>query len=243
VDGDPFLDVECDLRFTRGLVSHKLASRYGPVQLPGGFTVKCTIKKVLVHSEAAMVIGYGMSDTPTTGSVHTIGGAAASVSADEVRNNSQAMTYPSRIALTFTKGTGTGITTAGQCLVVGTNSNDTQISEMFIIPTCTTTTTWTGTKVFKTVSHVIYTNVITNGDGTLGTASIAGNVHYVVGDPKVMDLTVGVEKGGKSIIFTLPDGWFSEGGLAFADPDTILEVNAPFDMHHPDELELDVVTP
>jgi hypothetical protein len=238
VDAVPFADVEYDIKWSRSTVSHSRASKFSKVQVPGELSVKTTIRKALVHAEAAMLMGYSLNETPITGSAGALLTATA-VAADVVTPIPADPATPSRVKITTASG---ATIVAGQIIVSGTDQNDNAITELFTIPALTPLgTAFTGSKVFKTTKHSTVLNCTTGDGATYKIDSIIGGASYTVGEPKIFDLVGGVLKAGKSITITQPDCWFSDGGLSFKDAGTMLEVNASVEMHDPDLLEVDVV--
>jgi len=238
VDGLTFADVEYDIKWSRSTVTHSRASKFSDIQIPGKLTVKTTIKKALVHEEAAMVIGYSLTDVPTTGSAGSLL-AATTIAADVVTPITSDPATPSRVRITISVGT---TVLAGQILVTGTDSNDRDMTEVIPIPALTQIgAVFTGTKVFKTTDSATVLGSTTATGAKYALTSITGAATYTIKDPKIFDLVGGVTKLGKSIQITQPDCWFSDGGLNFKDAGTILEFGASVEMHDPDLLEVVVV--
>jgi|WetSurMetagenome_2_1015567.scaffolds.fasta_scaffold72117_3 hypothetical protein len=236
VDNVTWADVEFDVKWSRSTVTHSRASKFSDIQIPGKLTVKATIKKVLVHSEAEQALGYSLTDASTSGSATACLAATSFTAGTAVPITSDPAT-PSVVKVTTSNATGT---LGGSFTIVGTNANDDPISESFEVPAlCPQGTEWQSTKVFKTANYAIT-------DGVTGTLKfqidgVAAMSSYVVHNPKIFDIEGGVLKSGKSITITMPTCWFSEGGLAFVDAGTILEVNTAVEMHDPDLLEVTVV--
>lgn len=237
VDGVPFADVEYDIKWSRTTVTHSRASKFSDIQIPGKLTVKTTIKKALVHSEAAMVLGYSLTDTSVTGTAGARLAATTIVAGTAVAITTDPAT-PSMLDITITVGS---TTAEGQIIVGGTDANDDPIAESFVIPNGTALgTVFHGAKVFKTCDFALPLD-ITSGTGAKFQVDSVAGVAYAVHNPKIFDLVGGVTKAGKSITITQPDCWFSEGGLSFVDAGSILEVNSAVEMHDPDLLEVVVV--
>lgn len=236
VDNVTWADVEFDVSWTRTTVTHSRASKFSDIQIPGKLTVKCTIKKALVHAEAEQAIGYSITDTAVSGSATACLAATTFTAGTAVAITSDPATA-SVLKVTTSNADGT---LGGSFTIVGTNVNDDPISESIEVPAaCPSGTVWYTTKVFKTANYAIT-------DGVTGTLKfqidgVAASASYTVHNPKIFDIEGGVLKSGKSITITMPQCWFSEGGLSFIDAGTILEVNAAVEMHDPDLLEVAVV--
>jgi hypothetical protein len=238
VDNVTFADIEYDVKWSRTTVTHSRASKFSDIQIPGKLTVKTTIKKALVHSEAAMVMGYSLNDTPITGAAETQK-TGLTVTADGY----QEMTTPvisaaSRIRCTVVDNS---MTTAGTLTLVGEDVNGTAISEILSVGLLAAGEYVTSTKVFKELAGITVNSIRSTGSGTFTVTSLSGSSSYTVGEPKIFDIVGSVSKAGKSITITQPNCWFVEGGLSFADAGKILEISTAVEMHDPDLLEVDVV--
>ena len=242
VDGVPICDILYDTKWARGDVAHDCASGFSDVYLPGKFTVKTTIKKAMRHSEAPMLIGYSLNDTPITGTAGTL---LATSHVLDATDNYEDMTTPtiatpSRIRYTLQTN---AITVAGTITIIGEDADGNALSEIIEVPASAIGATFTSQHVYKKVhGHTIRAIDSTSDLGTFAVTSITGNTSYTVGNPKIFDLVGGVEKDGKSIIVTHPDCWFSSGGLTWDSSEKILDVSIDVSMHKPSELQVDVVT-
>lgn len=235
VDNVTWADVEFDVKWTRSTVTHSRASKFSDIQIPGKLTVKATIKKVLVHSEAEQALGYSLTDASTSGSATVVLAATTFVA-----GTAQALTDPATPSVLKVTTTTDVSTLGGSFTIVGTNVSDDPIVETIEVPpACPVGTEWLTTKVFKTADYAI-TNTVT-GSIKFKIDGVAAVASYVVHNPKIFDIEGGVLKAGKSITITMPTCWFSEGGLAFVDAGSILEVSTAVEMHDPDLLEVTVV--
>lgn len=236
VGGVPLADVEYDVRWSRGTVSHSRASKYSKVQLPGSLTVKTTIKKMLVHSEAAILLGYSLTDTSITGTATACLAATTFTAGTAVPITSD----PATVSVLKITQSNAATTLGGSLTVVGTDANDNPLSESIEVAAASPDgTVWYTTNAFKTADYAI-TNTIT-GTAKFQIDGVAATVTHVVHNPKIFDLVGAVTKSGKSITITQPDCWFVEGGLSFIDADTMLEVSTSVEMHDPDLLTLAIV--
>jgi hypothetical protein len=237
IDGVTWADVVYDVRWKRGVATHDRASKHSDVQVPGKLTVTTTIKKALVHTEAAMALGYSLTDTPVTGSATACLAATTIVAGTAVPITTDPAT-PSLLKITISNA---ATTLAGAITITGKDANSVEISETFIIPAATPAgTSFVGSKVFKEANIALPVDI--TGTAKFQIDGVAGGTSYTVGNPKIFDLVGSVIKGGDSIAVTQPDCWFSEGGIAFESSDKILEVNTSVEMHDPDLLEVTVVT-
>jgi len=236
VDNVTWADVEFDVKWSRSTVTHSRASKFSDIQIPGKLTVKCTIKKALVHAEAAQAIGASITDAATTGTATACLAATTFTAGTAVPITSDPAT-PSRLKVTTSFAAGT---LGGSFTIVGTDVADDPVSEIIEVPaSCASGTEWQTSTVFKTADYAITSGV--TGTLKFQIDGIAGMSNYAVHNPKIFDLEGGVLKAGKSITIAMPDCWFSEGGLGFVDAGSILEVNAAVEMHDPDLMTVTVV--
>jgi len=237
--GGALADVQFDCKWGWGDVDIPMGSgRRAKKQLPGSFKVTTKITKVFVHDEADVLLGYALNDTPITG---TAGSrlSATTITAATVTPITTDPATPSRITLTISVA---AITTAGTISVKGTDSNDNEIEELFVIPDDTpSTTVFTGSKVFKTTDYLTVYEVASTGGAKVAVDSLAGNASYTVGNPKVFDLVGTLTKGAKSITVTLPDCWFKTGGITWTDKNKTVDVSIDVGMYDPELFEADVV--
>jgi hypothetical protein len=236
VDNVTWADVEFDCNWSRSTVTHSRASKFSDIQIPGKLTVKCTIKKALVHAEAEQAIGASITDAKTTGTATACLAETSFTAGTAVAITSDPATA-SVLKVTTTTAAGT---LGGSFTIVGTNANDDPISETIEVPAAVPQgTEWQTTKVFKTADYAITSGV--TGTLKFKIDGVAASANYTVHNPLIFDIEGGVSKAGKSITITMPSCWFSEGGLSFVDAGAILEVNAAVEMHDPDLLEVTVV--
>jgi hypothetical protein len=238
VGGPALADVQFDCKWARGDAEVPMGSgRRSKKQLPGEFKVTTKIRKVFVHEDAPVVLGYSLNDTPLTG---TAGSrlAATDIAADVVTAVTTSPATPSRVKITTSVG---ATVIAGQIIVSGTDQSDNQIVEKFDIPALTPSgTVFTGAKVFKTTTHATVINCTTSDGAKYAVDSLAGAASYTVGNPKVFDLIGSLTKGSKVITVTLVDCWFKNGGISWTDVSKVVDVDLDVGMYDPDEFEVDV---
>jgi hypothetical protein len=237
IDGVPFADIQYDVKWQTSDVNYPRSNKRSDGCVPGKRTVTTKIRKVFLHEDAAIVLGYSISDTPITGTAGVLDTATAVV-ADTIVAIGANPTTPSRVTLTI--GTAS-ITTPGDVIVYGTDIGDRPIAEIFAIPDNTVATTvFTGSRVFKTTTHYAVMSVAGSG-ATIAVDSIAGSSTLVFGDPKVIDIVGTLTKGAKSITITQEDCWLKNGGISWTDAGKVIEVDADVSMHDPDLLSVVIV--
>jgi hypothetical protein len=238
IDGTAFADIQYDIRWGTSDVMYPRSNKRSDGCIPGKRSVQTKIKKVFVHEDAGIVLGYSMSDTPITGANGVLQ-AANTFTADSVEAIGANPTAASRVKITV--GTA-AITTAGKVIVYGTDASDQVIAEIYTIPLGTVaTTTFTGTKVFKTTTHYAIIDLVGDTGCTLALDSVAGSSTLTFGDPKIFDLVGTLTKGAKSITITQQDCWLKNGGIAWVDSGRVIEVDAEVSMHDPDLLSVVIV--
>lgn len=238
IDGVPFADIQYDVKWQTSDVNYPRSNKRSDGCVPGKRTVTTKIRKVFLHEDAAIVLGYSISDTPITGTAGALQ-AANTFTADTVETIGANPATPSRVTVT----TGTEhITTAGKVIVYGTDIGDRAQAEIFTIPINTAPgTVFTGSKVFKTTTHYAIMDLVGDTGATLAIDSIAGSSTLVFGDPKVIDIVGTLTKGAKSITITQEDCWLKNGGISWTDAGKVIEVDADVSMHDPDLLSVVIV--
>lgn len=238
IDGVAFADVQFDIRWATGDVNYPRSNKRSDGCIPGKRTVTCKIRKVFQHEDASIVLGYGITDTPTTGSAGALL-AATTITADTMAAITSNPATPSRVTITLSVD---AITTAGKIVVYGTDVNDVPITEIFAVPlNAPSGTVYTGSKVFKTTTHLAFVDVASTGGAKAAVAGIAGDATMKFGDPKIFDIVGTLTKGAKTITITLTDCWLKNGGITWTDAGKVIEVDADVSMHDPDTMTVVVV--
>lgn len=238
IDGTPFADIQYDVKWATADVNYPRSNKRSDGCVPGKRTVQTKIRKVFLHEDAAIILGYSMSDAPITGTAGALQ-AANTFTADTIETIGANPATPSRVKLTI--GTA-AITTAGTVIVFGTDIGDRTQSEIFEIPDNTpATTSFTGSKVFKTTSHYAVIDLVGDSGCTIAVDSVAGTTTLVFGDPKIIDIVGTLTKGSKSITITQQDCWLKNGGISWVDSGRVIEVDAEVSMHDPDLLSVVIV--
>jgi len=238
IDGVPFADIQYDIRWATSDVNFTRSNKRSDGCIPGKRSVSTKIRKVFVHDDAAIVLGYSMSDVPITGANGVLQ-AANTFTPDTVETIGANPTAASRVKITV--GTA-AIVTAGRVIVYGTDASSQPLAEVFTIPDDTpATTSFTGSKVFKTTTHYAIFDLEGDTGCTLALDSVAGSSTLTFGDPKVFDIVGTLTKGAKSITITQQDCWLKNGGISWVDSGRVIEVDADVGMHDPDLLSVVIV--
>jgi len=242
VGGVAIADVFYDTKWKRATVSHGRSGKYSDSNYPGKLTIDTKIKKVLVYTDAAVVLGYSLTDTPITGSAETLLAASHVLDATDNYEDMTDDTIATLSRVRYTLAT-KAITTGGTITLIGEDNDGNPISEIIkVTAPASIGDTWTTTKLFKKVyGHTIRAIDSADDLGTFTVASIAGSTSYTVGAPKVFDLVGTLAQGSDSLVFTHPDCWFSEGGIAWEDAGKMVDVECPVVMRDPDAFRFDVL--
>jgi tRNA threonylcarbamoyladenosine modification (KEOPS) complex Cgi121 subunit len=65
-----------------------------------------------------------------------------------------------------------------------------------------------------------------------------GSSTYTIDDPELFDLIIGVTKGTKSVVYTLPDCWVTDFGLNFSQRDKEVREEHEVRMRNPSAVTL-----
>jgi len=237
----PIADVAFDLKWTRGSINVPRSGKYSDKELPGKFSVTITLKKVLVKTEAATVIGKSLNATPvggTAGVMHAGLTPPGSGSENITDMTSATPATPSRIR--FIARTA-AVTAVGRAIIIGTDRADREMTENVDLAVCIIgATSGTSKGLFKTVSRVALVDVVAAG-ATIEVSSITGASNYTVGQPEVFDLIGSLTKGAHSVTATLPDCWFKNGGIDWTDASKAVDVNINVGIYDPDLMTVAVV--
>lgn len=237
VGGSAIADVFYDIKWKRATVSHGRSGKYSDSNYPGKLTVTTKIKKALVYADAAVVLGYSLNATPITGTAETLLAASHVLDAGDAYEDMTDDTIATASRIRYTLAT-KAITTGGTITLIGEDNDGNPISETIkVTAPASIGDTWTTTKLFKKLyGHTIRAIDSADDLGTFTVASIAGSAAYTVGDPKVFDLIGTLTQGATTLVFTQPDCWFTEGGIAWEDAGKVIEVECPVEMRDPDTL-------
>lgn len=241
VAGASIADVFYDLKWKRATVSHGRSGKYSDTNYPGKLTVETKLKKMLIYADAAVVLGYSLTDTPITGTAETLLATSHVLDASDNYEDMTDDTIATLSRIRYTLQT-KAITAGGTITIIGEDNDGNAISEIIeVADTASIGDTWTTTKLFKKVyGHTIRAIDSADDLGTFAVASIAGSASYAVGDPKVFDLVGTLTQGSTTIVFTQPDCWFTEGGIAWEDAGKVIDVELPVAMRDPDTLTVAV---
>jgi len=210
--GPVVADVLCDVKFLRDTIEIPVLGasniyRPGKVKL-----ASCKITRVRPRTTASLD-GSAMTATPSTGAAETLKTARSLAADGWVDNTDTAIAAASRIRLTVATS---AITTAGYIVIVGEDSDGNHIEEAVSVGLLGVGEYATSARAFLKAYGTYNHGVASTGVGTLTIASITGSSTYTIDDPEIFDLVIGVSKGTKSVVYTLPDCWIPDFGLNFS---------------------------
>lgn len=240
IEGSPVLDIEYDVKWKTTFVEVERPGQSAKTLPTKKRTVTTKIKKAaLATGDPAILLGYGMTATPSTGST-TVVKAATAITADSVVAFTTSPATPSQIRGTLSVG---AITTAGKIIVYGTDVNDNTIEDVLTIPLgATIAATFTTQKVFKTTTHYVVIDVASTNSTEIAFAGIGGTATFTFGNVKVFDI-VGTwthPDATSSIIITQPKCMVENGGLSISSAKPI-PVDIDVRMYDPDDLTIAAV--
>jgi hypothetical protein len=237
--GVALANVQYDVKWSRDVVKAPRAGARSDRNLPGKLTVTTKLKKILIHDDAARVLGYSLNDTPLTGAAEELKTGVALAADGYTAMSDTVIAAASRIRATVASS---AITTGGRLDIVGEDTAGNPLTESLTVTTLGVGEYVTGTKLFKEVFGVIVYSIRSTGEGTLTIASVTGASEYTVGDPVVFDLVGTLTKGSKSITITQPNCWISGSGLAWTEGGKPLDIDLPVEMYDPGDLTVDITT-
>jgi hypothetical protein len=206
--------VKCDISITRTEVSQKVSGKYAPKKVPGGFDIKIAVTEIL---KDGLMLGRIINETPITGTAVTLEAAKVFTAGTVFEINDAPPTTPSQVKLTLTVAP---ITTGGYVVLVGTDANDVEISEVIEIANGSVAgTTWTSEKVYKTCPYMLPVTVASTGGGKFTVDAIVGAAAYTVGDPDIFDFVAKWDKGTPEIVFTCNNCFLTSAKTGFEDSD------------------------
>ena len=223
-----------DIPITRGAASHARGGAWSDLSAPGKIGPLVITAKGILRN--ANLIGGMLTDASTSGTGAVLV-AAGAITAGIVVDNPSGPTTPSRIRCAFAKGTGDGVTDAGQIIVFGTDANDAETTEIIgVAVTTDATKNFDGKKLFKTVDSYTPIDLVIDGDGTMEFRSLAGAASYTVGFPAYYDLECVVldEVTGDYIMATFHHAWISKGTFTSGDASKMLDEGVAFTILDPD---------
>lgn len=235
--GGALADVEFDVSWSRSTVTHSRGGKHSDIAIPGKLTVKAKIKKALVYADIPVTLGYSLTDTPATGTAEALLAASHVLDATDNYEDMTDSEIATASRLSYTLQT-KAITVGGTITVIGEDADGNAISEIITVaaPQSIGKVYYT-TKLFKKVyGHTIRAIDSTDDTGTFKVDSVAGAASYTVGDPKVFDLVGTLTKGATTIVVTMPNCWFTKGGISWVDAGKIIDVDGEVEMRDPDTL-------
>lgn len=238
IGGVRIANVQYDVKWKRNVNKIPRSGSRSQKNIPGYLEVTTKLKSILIHSNAAALVGASLSDTPLTGAAETLKTGVALDADGYTATSDPTIASPSRIRATVATS---AITTGGTLVIDGEDNAGNPLQETLEIGTIGVGEYVTGTKLFKEVFGVIVHGIRSTGGGTLTIASVAGASAYTVGDPLVFDLVGIVTKGSKSIQITQPDCWMSSGEFAWSEGGKPMEINVEIQMYDPELFEYDII--
>jgi len=242
VGGAALADVFYDVKWKTATVSHGRSGKHSDSNHPGKFSIEIKLKKALILDDAPVVLGYSLNDTPITGTAETLLATSTALDASDFYEDMTDDTIATLSRIRYTLATN-AITVGGTITVIGEDGAGNPIEEIIkVTAPASIGDTWTTTKLFKKVyGHTIRGIDSASDLGTFAVASIAGSSSYTVGNPKVFDLVGTLAKGSSSLVFTHPDCWISEGGIAWEDAGKTIDVDLPVVMRDPDTFKFEIL--
>lgn len=229
--GSPIAVAEYDIKIKRGVASHARSGKWSDYKVPGKVDVTGSIKRIQVDGELLAAL---LNATPATGAAETLhaGLTCPGSGAESITDMTDtSIASASRIKLTATGGPVTG---AGTAVLIGTDANGVETSEVLAVPTLAENSYATSKNTFLTLTHVALKEVTMGAGDTLAVSSITGSSTVTIGEPKVFNLVGKVDDGSNHIYITANNCFFTDGEFKFSDADSILEDSLSFTMRDPD---------
>lgn len=218
---------EFSVKITRGSATHARSGKWSDYKLPGKIDVTGQITRIMVDGT---MLGYLLSATSQGGAAETLHAGLTYPTASTGENitdmTDTSIASPSRISF---KAKTAAITTVGKAIVYGTDANGNDMTELISIPALGINESITGTRAFKTVTHVALFGV-NSATGTLEVTSVAGGATITPAEPKFFNLVGKVVDGTNHVYVTLNNCYLTDGEFAFSDADKIVEDKLSFTM-------------
>ena len=230
-DGAPFAVAEYSVKIKRGVAAHARSGKWSDIKLPGKIDVTGSITRITVNADMLKAI---LTDTPATGAAETLhaGLTCPGSGAESITDMTDtSIASASKIQL---KALGGPVTGAGTAILIGTDANGNEVSEVVAVTTLAENSTVVSKRTFKTLTHVALKEVAMGAGDTLEVSSITGSSTATVGSPLFFDLVGGVEDGSNSIMIELDDCFLTDTEFKFASADDMLEEPLSFTMKDPD---------
>lgn len=242
IDDVPIANVQYDVSWKRNVNKVPRSGARSQKNIPGYLEVTTKLKAILIHDNAAALVGASLNDTPITGAAETLLAASNVLDASDFYEDmtDDTIASPSRIRYTLqTKA----VTVGGTITIIGEDASGNPLEEILTVPaTMAINDTLTSKKLFKKVyGHTIRGVDSADDLGTFMVASITGASSFTVGDPLVFDLVGIVTKGSESIQVTQPDCWMAGGQFAWTEGGEPMDIDVDVYMYDPDLFEYDVI--
>lgn len=225
----PIALAEFSIRVTRGVASHGRSGKHSDLKLPGKVDVTGSIKRIMIDGS---LLGKVIGDTEETGAAHDLHAGLTAPGADGESVTDMTDTDSDKSLIKVTALTA-AITATGKVILYGTDINDNTITEVVSITALGINETITGTKIFKTLTHVASFDYVQAG-GTLKVQSVTGASGIVVGEAKIFKIKGKATSGSNHVYITADNCFLTDGEFAFTDADTIMSDTLSFTMKDPD---------
>jgi len=235
-------NVQYDVSWKRNANKVPRSGARSQKNIPGYLEVTTKLKAILIHDNAAALLGSSLNATPITGAAETLLATSHVLDATDWYEDMTDDTIAAASRIRYTLQT-KAATVGGTITIIGEDASGNPLEEIITVPaTMAINDTLTSTKLFKKVYGHTIRGVDTADDlGTFLVASITGASSYSVGDPLVFDLVGTVTKGSESIQITQPDCWMASGGFAWTDGGKPMDIDVDVQMYDPDLLDVDVI--
>lgn len=230
-DGSPFAVAEYSVKIKRGVASHARSGKWSDIKMPGKIDVTGSITRIMVNAEMLKAI---LTATPSTGAAETLHAGLTCPGSGAESITDMTDTSIASASIIQLKALGGPVTVAGTAILIGTDANGNEVSEVISVTTLAENSTVTSKRTFKTLTHVALKDVAMGAEDTLEVKSIVGSSTATVGSPLMFDLVGGCEDGSNSVMIETDDCFLTDGEFKFTDADSMLEEPLSFTMKDPD---------
>lgn len=222
IDGVAVAVGEFSVEFPRGIAAFVRSGEYCDLKLPGKIDCTGSLKRIMIDGDMMQKV----LNTATAGSAVELHGGLTipGTGGENITDMSPTDSQSSLIKITES---GSGLDASGNAILIGTDINNADQIENVALDSLDASANWTSEKVFKTLTHVAVIDA--SGNGTLKVDAITGAAQVTtLGEAEYFTLKGKASKGNSYIEVNLTDCWFTKGGLAFTDADSIIEETLPF---------------
>ena len=223
IDGVAVAVGEFSVKFPRGVAAFERSGKYSDLKLPGKIDCTGSLKRIMIDGDLMQKV----LNTTTAGSAAELhaGVSPPGAATNAIQTMTDEASLSSLIKVTALTA---AITATGKIVLHGTDVNDAEQNETISITTLGIDETITGTKVFKTLEYIALSDYVQVG-GLLKVEAITGAAQVTaLGVAEYFTLKGKASSGSSYIEINLTDCWFTEGGLSFTGPDSIIEETLPF---------------